>query len=266
MKSGGSLSFRLEKQYLDCIDDRGNCFIIYVAGLHLFQIRINYSSLIFSDCTGITTGKTSLRKPGKPESGDIINFNNKNLHIEGQWTRVDDPLPLFCYNADNNQELTWNCHHPRALTEITFNGNKFSGYGYAETLALSIKPRNLPIEELRWGRFLSEEYTIVWTNWKGRYPVNKLYCNGIEYNDPMFEEGRLIFGEGTYELLFNEISLIRKGKLSNLFSRIPWMKIFFSIHILNSLEIKYKAKSVLTLNQEISSTGWSLYEIVTWKR
>jgi hypothetical protein len=82
----------------------------------------------------------------------------------------------------------------------------------------------------------------------------------------VFEEGRLIFGEGTYELLFNEISLIRKGKLSNLFSGIPWMKIFFSIHILNSLEIKYKAKSVLTLNQEISSTGWSLYEIVTWKR
>jgi hypothetical protein len=31
--------------------------------------------------------------------------------------------------------------------------------------------------------------------------------------------------------------------------------IFFSFRILNSLENKYKAKSILTLNQEISSTG-----------
>jgi hypothetical protein len=222
MKSGKSLSFRLEKQYFDCIDDRGNCFIIYRAELHLFRLIINYSGLIFSDCKGITAGKSSLRKSGKPELADLLVFDNKILSIEGQWKRVDNPLPVFCYTANNNQELVWNCHHPRALTEISYNGNKFRGYGYAETLTLTIKPRNLPIDELRWGRFLSDRYTILWIYWKGTYPVNKLYCNGTEYNDSTFEEEGIIFGNGTYMLLFNEISLIRKGKLSNLFSRIPW--------------------------------------------
>jgi hypothetical protein len=265
MKPGISISFRLEKQYFDCIDDRGNCFIIYMAGLQILFIRISYSSLILCDSNGITTVISSFRKSVKPEPDDLLIFDNNILHVEGQWKRVDDPLPIFCY-IKNNYELVWNCHHPRALTEITYNGNKFRGYGYSETLALTIKPRNLPIEELRWGRFLSEEYTIVWINWKGKHPVNKLYCNGIEYNDTNFEKKRIIFGKGAYELLFNEISIIRKGKLSNLFSRIPWMKIFLNIRILNSLEIKYKAKSVLTLNKEISSTGWSLYEIVTWEK
>jgi hypothetical protein len=266
MKNGKAKYFRLEKLYLDCLDDRGNCFIIYRAELQLFFLKIHYSSLIFSDSTGTITEKSSLKKTGKPDSDDLLIFDNNILNISGSWQRHENPLPAFCFTDNKNSELVWNCHHPRALTEIAFNGDKFRGYGYGETLTLSIKPRNLPITELSWGRFLSEQYTIVWINWKGKHPVNKLYCNGIEYQDSTFEQERIIFGKGAHELLFKEISLIRKGKLSNLFSGTPWMKIFFNIRILNSLETKYKAISVLTINQEISSTGWSIYEIVTWKR
>jgi len=266
MKAIKSKYFRLEKLYLDCLDDSGNCFIIYRTKLQLFFLKIHYSGLIFSDSADIITEKYSLKKTGKPDSIELLILDNNLLHLTGEWKRLDNPLPVFTFTNNNNSELVWNCHHPKALTEITFNRNQFRGYGYAETLATTIKPRDLPMEELRWGRFLSESYTILWINWKGTYPVNKLFCNGTEYNDTTFKEERLSFGKGTYVLLFNEISAIRKGKLSKLFSRTPWMKIFFSIRILNSIENKYKAKSVLTLNQEITSTGWSLYEIVTWKK
>jgi hypothetical protein len=265
MKAIKSKYFKLEKLYLDCLDDSGNCFIVYRAELQIFFIKIHYSDLIFSDSADIITEKSTLKKTCKPCSDELLTLDNDILHLTGVWKRLDNPLPPFCFNDGNNSDLVWNCHHPKALTEITFNGNHFRGYGYAETLVLTIKPRNLPIEELRWGHFLSEGYTILWISWKGAHPVNKLFCNGIEYNDSTFEEERLIFGRGTYMLLFNEISIIRKGKLSNLLSRIPWMKILFSIHILNSLENKYKARSVLILNQEISSTGWALYEFVKWK-
>jgi hypothetical protein len=265
MKSRKSIYFKLQKHYLDCLDDRGNCFIIYRAVLQLFLIKIHYSAMIFSDSADTITEKSSAKRTWKPDSDELLTFDNNILHISGWWKRQDNPLPEFCYKY-NNSELVWNCHHPRALTEITFNGNQFRGYGYAETLTMTLNPRNIPVDELRWGRFLSDSYTIVWINWKGTYAVNKLFCNGIEYNDSSFEEDGIFFGNGAYVLLFNDISIIRKGKISNLFTRIPWIKIFFNIRILNSIENKYKAKSILTLNQEIVTTGWSLYEIVIWKK
>jgi hypothetical protein len=266
MKTAGFANFRLEKLYLDCIDERGNSFIIYMARLQISYFRIFYSSLIYSDSTGLTSGKSSLRKSGMNESGDSIIFYNNILNIEGKWERVDDPIPLFHYTDKNNNELLWNCHHPKAIADIKFKGSSFRGFGYAETLMLTIQPVKLPLNELRWGRFLSDHYTITWINWKGVHPVNKLFFNGVEYTDSIFEEERIIFAGGAYVLCFNEIFVIRKGRLANLFSRMPWMKILFSASILNTIENKYKAKSILLRNQEISSSGWSLYEIVIWKK
>jgi hypothetical protein len=69
-----------------------------------------------------------------------------------------------------------------------------------------------------WGRFLSEDYTIIWINWRGKHQLNKLFINGKEYNDTVFKPDRLTFGNGDYELIFNEISAIKREKLSNLFS------------------------------------------------
>lgn len=39
-------NFRLEKHYLDCIDEDGNCFIIYQADLEYYFIRFAYSDLV----------------------------------------------------------------------------------------------------------------------------------------------------------------------------------------------------------------------------
>jgi hypothetical protein len=266
MKADSPNNISLEKHYLDLLDDSGNCFIIYLVKLQIFLIKIYYSSLIYSDPGGNITEKSSLKKNKHADSENVLSFHDDNLDITGHWTRIDKILPPYMYLDCHKHGLSWNCHHPKTITEIELNGNLFRGYGYAETILMTINPRDIPIEELRWGHFLSDGYTIVWINWKGIHPVNKLFCNNVEYNDSSFEEQRIVFGKGAYALLFNEISIIRKGKLSNLFSQIPLIKIFFNIGILNSLENKYKAKSVLTVNHEIASTGWSSYEIMLWKK
>jgi hypothetical protein len=266
MKAGNPNNFSLEKHYFDFLDDSGNCFIIYQAKLQILFFRINYSALIYSDPGGNITWKSSLKKTEQTDSDVTLSLEADSLKISGRWKRIDQKLPPYLYIDCNNRGLSWNCHHPKTMTEIAFNGKQFRGYGYAETVLMTIKPRNLPMEELRWGHFLSDGFTILWISWKGNHPVNKLYCNSIEYNDSIFDEEKITFGRGTYVLLFNEISIIRKGRLSNVFSKIPLIKIFFNNRILNSIEEKYKAKSVLTINQKISSTGWSLYEIMLWKK
>ncbi len=262
MKSGRTKKFKLEKLYLDCIDDSGNCFIIYWAQFEFWFIRVIYSGLIFSDTDGTTIEKSSLKRIPGPPLNELLYFNNHLLQIRGSWNGTDDPLSLVLLKDGMNNELTWDCHHPKALVEIVFQEQTFKGFGYAETLFLNRKPWNLPIEELRWGRFLSADYTITWIQWKGNYPVNKIFCNGKEYSDSIIEEDRIVFGKGLFHLLFSELSIIRSGKLSNLFSMMPWMKVIFNNRILNTLEIKYKTKSTLNQNSKTLANGWSLFEIV----
>jgi hypothetical protein len=264
MKPEKSTHFRLEKLYLDCIDDSGNCFIIYWAKLKLFFIKVTYSGLIFSDPKGVTFEVSSLKRMRDPLINDLLLFYSQILKIRGSWKRTDDPLPMFTFKDAMNHEMTWNCHHPRALTEIDYDENTYNGFGYAETLSLTIKPWNLPVEELKWGRFLCDNYSIIWINWEGNYPVNKVFCNGDEYNDVIFGADNITFGSGVYILDFKEISVVRKGKLSDTLSKMLWLKVIIGSRIFNTLEIKYKAKSILNRNSEIIATGWSIFEIVTW--
>jgi hypothetical protein len=265
MKPGTLSGFSLEKQYFDCIDDRGDCFIIYRAELRYFFIRIHYSELIHSDSSGITSGNTSLVKTINQGTGDLLLYINNHFKIRGSWKRVDSPLQVYTLTNPANRELTWNCHHPKTNTEITYQGNAFTGYGYAETLFLTIKPSDLQLNSVRWGHFHSDGFTLIWITLKGTYPVNKIYCNGKEFNDVQYDEEGLRFDGTRYQLKFLENTTIRKGKLASLFSSMPWIKIIFKKSLLSTSENKFKSKSALFHNQIISATGWSLYEIVTWK-
>jgi hypothetical protein len=220
--------------------------------------------LVFCNAAGFTTEKSTLRKTQKPVINGILHLNNNLLDIGVSLKRNDIPIIRLLYKDGENNELVWNCHHPKALAEVIYNGNIYKGFGYAETLFIPVRPWNLPIDELRWGRFLSDSYTLIWINWKGKYPINKIFFNSIEYNDVIFENDIILFNGRMYELKFSEIQLIRKGKLSEIISKMKFLKLFFNHRILNSVEIKYKARTSLNKNSFVLSNGWSLFEIVTW--
>jgi hypothetical protein len=258
--------FKIEKLYIDCIDDRGNCFILYWAKVKFFLLRIIYSGLVFSDADGLTIEKSTLRKTIKPVINGGINFKNKFLKTSVSLKRIDDPITRSLYKENENNELIWNCHHPKALAEINYNGRIYKGYGYSETLFCPINPLKLPMEELKWGRFLSDSHTVIWINWKDDQPLNKIFMNGTEYNDAVFNNETIYFNDGKYKLTFSEIRSIRNNKLSRLFSKMKFMKIFFKSRLLNSLEKKYKAKTILSENSLFLSDGWSLFETVTWRK
>ena len=260
------ISFKIEKLYLDCIDDQGNCFILYWAKVEFFLMRFVYSGLVFCNAKGFTTEKSTLHKTNKPVIDRIIQFNHKLLKTNIKFNRTDDAIIRLLYKDSNNNELIWNCHHPKGWAEIIHNDSIYKGFGYAETLISQIKPWNLPIDELKWGRFLSDFYTVIWINWLGKYPINKIFINGIEFNDAIFKDDIISFNNDTYRLKFSEIQLIREGKLSGLFSRMTLLKMFLNRRILNTIEIKYKSRTSFSKNSELLSNGWSIFEIVPWGR
>lgn len=229
-------------------------------------MKLVYSGLIFCDVQGFTIEKSALRKAKKPVINEVIQFNHNFFNISISLIRIDDAIKKTLFKDRDNNELIWNCHHPRAMAEITYNGNIFKGYGYAETLFCKIKPWNLPIDELKWGRFLSDSFTVIWIKWIGKHPINKIFINGIEYNDAIFENDIIVFGDGLYQLKFSDRRIIRKGKLSGLFLKMTLLKMFLNRRILNTIEIKLKARTTLSINSVFLSNGWSLFEVVTWAK
>jgi len=129
--------------------------------MKFFWIRFVYSGLIFSDTKGFTIEKSTLQKTRKPVINGTIEFSHEILKTEVILKRTENVIIRSLYRDGKNNELLWNCHHPKSLAEIIYDKKSYKGFGYAETLFSQVKPWNLPIEELRWGRFLSDSYTVI---------------------------------------------------------------------------------------------------------
>jgi hypothetical protein len=262
----GITKFRLTKHYFDCIDDRGNCFIVYWAKIETFLASVTYSGIIFSDEKGQTKQLHSFRRVVSPIINDDIHLNNEHLNIRGSWKNISEPVSATLFTDSSKNNLIWVCHHPKALAEIFFENSIYNGFGYGETLSMSVKPWNLPINELRWGRFLSDKYSVIWIHWTGSHDVNSIYCNGAEFNDLVFEPERISFNKGNFILIFEKIQVIRDGRISDSVTFVPLLRIISKKRILASIETKYKAKSTLVIDSETSESGWSLYETVIWEK
>jgi len=195
-----------------------------------------------------------------------MEISHTGFKYAGLWERLDAPVESVLFQDSEGRELFWNCHHPKSNVSITSNGKTFRGYGYAETLLMPIKPWLLPLEELRWGRFLSTKNTIIWICWKGMHPLNRLFYNGKLYEDASHANQGIVFNQGNGVLIFEQPVIVRKGKLSKVIEKYPLLKWVFNNRFLGSVEIKYKASTTFTDGKGVADKGWSLFEIVTWKK
>jgi hypothetical protein len=227
------------------------------------MLKFTYTGLIFNDRNGVITELSSLNNIHEPQIENNVHLSNDQFNVTATLKRVDEGIFRSLYN-DGDKELVWNCHHPKAVAEIQFRDVLYKGTGYAETLYCTMKPWQLPIDELRWGRFLSDSYTIIWINWLGKNPLNLLFFNNREINDAVLANDNIVFAGGEYLLKFSDKQVIRKGKLSHLFDTWPFIKVLFNPRLLGIIETKFKAKTELLRNSELLSDGWSIFEIVIW--
>lgn len=258
--------FKLEKDYIDMVDPSGNSFIIYWAKLQVFGIPIIYSGLIFSDSKDQLTEKSRLWGMARPDFDGKLSFTQDAFAVKGTlMPNRDDSVSIELFKNLEGNGVVWNCHAPNLNASINYKGQLYQGLGYAETIVLDIQPYSLPIDELRWGRFVSEKNTLVWIRWEGPHPVNKVYHNGIIYEDGFYDENGMRFNDSKCVLSFKEPRVIRKGKLSGVLKRLPFLKVLFSKMMLDTEECKYKSEAVFKM-EGLEDKAWTIYEIVKWKR
>ena len=255
--------FCLEKYYMDCINNEGSAIIGYSAVLSWKSVRINFSNLIVKHSGQKATNIKSFTKTYEPEfKEDLLLWNNKKLNISGIWKSLKDPISDNLISKENGSIL-WECCQPLSIAEINYKDDfNISGLGYTEKIKMTLKPWELGISELRWGRFLSDDVYIIWIAWIGETTKSNVYMNGKKYEANIITENLIAFENISLKILNN--TALRNGIIFNtLLKNIPFVSQIFPKSILNLNETKFIAEGELEINGELKK-GWIIHEVVKW--
>ena len=260
-------NFTLSKWYMDCVSETGDVFIGYAALLRWKAFTLKYSSVLERRKGGQTEVRTSLVGFAAPQVTDsLLSWSSAALGIDGTWKALCAPVERTLFESEAG-EIKWRCLQPRAAADIRIGKDRrLRGLGYAEHIAISIAPWHLPIEELRWGRFLSESDSLVWIDWRGPHPLRLVLENGVEARSAQeVTDGEIVFDEGRRILKLEESAVLREGALINTaFSVIPGIGKILPLRSLNTYECKWRSRGFLNGRSAAVGEGWAIHEIVRW--
>ena len=141
----------------------------------------------------------------------------------------------------------------------------FSGYGYVDHFEMTAKPWQLPLEELRWGRFLSASDSIVWMDFRGPSPESVVFRNGTPCRNVQISDSEIVLSDEGLHLTFEETQVLREGALlSTALSEIPGVKSLLPARMLHTHETKWRSRGILKKGTVEISMGWVIHEVVRW--
>ncbi len=258
-------SFLLTKWYLDCVAEGGDAVVVYVADLRWNKLSMRYGSLL-TVLNGRVHSSSSLRKYALPRlDEDTIVLSLPHLGIEGTWRELRAPVQRTVIDSKDGTG-DWQCHQPMAQVDLLLQGKtRMIGLGYAECLTLSAVPWKLPLEELHWGRFLSDQHALVWIDWRGPRPWQTLIHNGKEHEIQSLTESEILFEPTGSSLELDRALVLRSGQIGHtVFAGISRLASLLPRNMLSVEECKWRSRAALQAGNTKAS-GWAIHEVVRWK-
>ena len=268
---------KLKKYYFDCyIKESDEIIIGYSATLKIGVLTIPYSYIMHKkkgetlyQKQSFSTGEVISEE--NPENGNIssICWKNSKLEVEGTWKKGNDTGIQKLFSSEAGK-IDWHCVNNGADVHIKWDGNEYSGKGYAEYVDVTLPLWKLPFTDLKWGRWVSEEGNegITWISWKDRknngnrlsriWDSNATGCNVAE-GEVSYTENDIILGNKKIE------AVERKEIRNEIVSRsILGNKSIFSLLLPKGLrnidEKKYYSRGILE-----GKEGNIIFEEVFWK-
>ena len=279
-------SLSIRKWYFDCVDAEGNVSIAYQALLRWKSLTVSYGSVSnaafgreletreqwrpmwdrlprLSPLPGraLPSGKKGTGwKPVPHDSEPVvesgsIDWRAPSLGVSLSMTRR---APSFATTLA--EDVRWSCVMPSAAVTLSIDGKTTSGEGYAEILELDVAPWTLPIDELRWGRFVSPECSIVWIEWRGAKPLLLTLVNGIETAPSSVTDDEIMAGD--HRLQFESSAVIRDATIGETLriGRLPLPGRFA-----DSREVKRCSRGIVRRGDVEVARGWIIDETVSFR-
>ena len=255
--------FELSKWYFDCVSAAGDVAILYQARLRCGPIRLAYGAALYKPATGVTSHCTTLRPDGKVLSTDgAIALRCPRLSINGSWSQLAPGFETMLLNGPQGH-IHWQCVCPRAYADLSLGPHRVRGTGYVEHLTMTIKPWQLPFNELRWGRMVGRDDSLIWIDWRGDYARTWVWHNE-EQSTCEVHEGRVEVPDRNLALTLQNTAVLRHGELNDTALRplralTDLLPRWHAAH-----ETKWLAQAALH-SPGRSDTGWSIHEVVRWE-
>ena len=241
----------MSKWYLDCVTEAGHVSMAYTGSIKWGPVRLHYSSLLDGSCL-----RDSLMPHKEPfVDNSVIRWSSGALDVDAEWTPDAAELREVIFESAEGS-IEWHCLAPRARARM----GRHTGFGYVEQLIMTIAPWKIPIQTLRWGRFLTPSDWIVWIDW----PRQILYCNGSLVPNPAIADDRLEFDDGA-RLLLDCSLVLRTGALDAApLAEIPGLRGTFPARLLQLHECKWRSRARLERPGQAPVEGWPIHEKVDW--
>lgn len=254
--------FELQKWYFDCVGPHGKVFIGYAAKLRLYLISLNYGCTITVK-NGKSEQKQSFSFGKLKENKECLEWSNNSLGLNGKWIGKNGTNKNILYQGKEGK-IVWQCLKPNASVLINQDGKIIEGVGYVEKLYITVPPWKLPFEELRWGRFISnnKKKYLIWIDWKGELSKNWIWTEK-EISSGIIKDNTI--STKKQKLILYDSKAIRLGKVSDsLLGKLKFLSNLFPKKMSNIDERKYLNSGDLFLKDGSKISGSSINEIVKW--
>jgi len=196
-------------------------------------------------------------------SGDRVQVEFPRLKVLGRW-EADGVAPVEHTVFENaTGSVVWNCLQPRSTAWVRIGERKQRGLGYAERLTVTLPPWQLPMRQLRWGRFVSPEDAVAWIDWQGPYSTSFATHNGRQNMLLSVTETEVELSDGVLRM---EPGLaLRAGRVGS--TVLPGARALGRLlprSLFNIEEQKWRSRGSLQAGER-ESRGWVIHEVVHWK-
>ena len=257
-------SFLFTKWYLDCVAENGDAVILYVADLRWNALSVHYGSLL-TVLGGRIDSVSSLRgcAPPRVQSSKIA-VRLPHLDVEGTWQALRSPVQRTVFEGEHGS-VDWDCLQPMSQVDLLFRGTtRLIGRGYAECLTLSVLPWKLPMKELHWGRFLSDQDALVWIDWRGWHRQRVVFHNGKECQVESIAESGIVFADSDARLELDRGLVLRQGRLGDtVFPGVSHLVELLPRSMLSVNECKWRSQGIMH-SSGAESSGYAIHEVVKW--
>ena len=148
---------------------------------------------------------------------------------------------------------------PAADVKVLTEEREINGRGYAEVLELTIPPWRLPIDELRWGRCVGDDRSLVWIDWRGSYPLTIVLHDGVPVRGSVTDESvvtdDVVLGIG-------ERTVLRSATIGDSIAQIPLLSSVVPRRLRAAAETKWSARGTIRRDQQNIDAGWIVHELV----
>jgi hypothetical protein len=252
--------FLLVKWYTDCVTDSGDVAILYCAEMRWHGFHLSYCNVLCTEGE-IVHSRTSLRRFRIDQNDRQINVELPGLKVAGEWIANCPPVEQTIYKSSEGW-VQWNCLQPKSFARIGIGDRELAGLGYAERLTLTLPPWQLPMRELRWGRFVSAQDSLVWIDWRGPYSTSLAFHNERKLDLHSISETELAVSGATLHM--SESIPIRIGRLAEtILPGAPVLRRICPHSVFDIEECKWRSRGVLdTGDQRVE--GFVIHEVVHW--